>query len=251
MDSLSIKGVVHQIPNVSGSDANPIRWYTEFINFSQGLPLEYSQLYMHLHKFSSPLNLLNLKYILLPAYLEVKNPRFALAFSGSGVNIYQDKDFLPRAYIVHKTKIIQNRDDIFKELVNPAFNPRDCIILEDIASPRPESISSTKKEILPQITEYLPNRVVIEVVLLRKGYLILADTYYPGWKAYVDGKERKIYKANYILRAVYLEPGRHRIEFVYFPRSFKVGLGISLFTALLIVFEGIGSYLRRKHNKSR
>lgn len=230
------QGMLYRIANISGDAANTIRWYSEFINFSQEFPLEYPQLSIRFRRFSSPLNLLNLKYILLPAYSKIESPQFTLVFHNPRVNIYQNKDFLPRAYIVHRTKIISNRDDIFKELVSPTFNPRNSVILDDAFSPLPEAILSTEKEILPRITEYLPNRVVIEATLLQKGYLILVDTYYPGWKAYVDGKERKIYKANYTLRAVYLKPGKHKVEFIYKPQSFRVGLGISLLTlgALLI-----------------
>ncbi|MCK4649150.1 YfhO family protein, partial [bacterium] len=72
--------------------------------------------------------------------------------------------------------------------------------------------------------------------------------YYPGWKAYVDGKEEKIYQANYILRAVYLGPGKHDIRFIYDPLSFKVGTYISLITALfllLVIIYRVGQYVKR------
>jgi uncharacterized membrane protein YfhO len=53
--------------------------------------------------------------------------------------------------------------------------------------------------------------------------LVLSDTFYPGWKAFVDGKEEKILRANYNFRAVPLTAGTHRVEFVYDPLSFKLG----------------------------
>ena len=62
------------------------------------------------------------------------------------------------------------------------------------------------------------------------GVLILGDNYYPGWKVYVDGKQRKILKANFFLRGVFLNKGGHKVRFVYDPMSFKVGLVISLLT---------------------
>jgi len=58
----------------------------------------------------------------------------------------------------------------------------------------------------------------------------LSDTYYPGWKVYIDKKPGKIYRADYILRAVYLEPGKHIVKFRYGPFSFKIGFMITLAT---------------------
>jgi uncharacterized membrane protein YfhO len=58
--------------------------------------------------------------------------------------------------------------------------------------------------------------------------LVLSDTYYPGWKAFVDGKETKIYRADYAFRAIPLNAGTHRVEFTYDPISFKLGVGGTL-----------------------
>lgn len=244
------RGIIHRIGNVAGSDANPIRWYIEFINFSQEKPLEKMQLVMLLQKFPPSLNLLNLKYLILPIDRKVEDPRFTLTFSDSEVNIYRNKDFLPRAYVVHRTKVISDRDSIFKKIGRPTFNPQNYVILEDSSVPALTTTGFSKgEEALPQIMEYLPNRVTLKATLLEKGYLVLADTYYPGWRVYVDGKERKIYKANYIQRAVYLEPGEHTVEFIYSPLSFRIGLMLSLST-LIIISCGIFWYFKRSLKKS-
>ena len=239
------RGIIYKIGDVAGYEANPIRWYVEFINFSQEKPLEEMQLVMLLHRFPPSLNLLNLKYLILPPGRKVEDPRFTLAFSHSEVSIYRNKDFLPRAYVVNRAKIIPDRDSILKEIDRATFSPRDYVILEDDSAPVLTTVPSGKKETLPQIMEYLPNRVTLKATLLEKGYLVLADTYYPGWRVYVDGREQKIYKANYIQRAVYLEPGEHTIEFIYFPRSFRIGLMLSLFT-LIILLGGIFWHFKRR-----
>lgn len=239
------RGMIHGIANVAGSGGNPIRWYNEFINFSQERPLEEMQTVMLLRKFPPSLNLLNLKYLLLPLGQKVEDPRPTLTFSNSEVHIYQNKDFLPRAYVVHRTKVIPDRDSIFKEMGRATFNPRDYVILEDNSAPVLTTNFSKGKDALPQITEYVPNRVTIKATLFEKGYLVLTDTYYPGWKVYVDGREQEIYKANYIQRAVYLKPGKHTIEFIYFPRSFRIGLWLSFFT-LIILSSGIFWHYKRR-----
>jgi hypothetical protein len=57
---------------------------------------------------------------------------------------------------------------------------------------------------------------------------ILSDAYYPGWKVFVDGKERRIVRANHGLRGVKVKPGDHVVEFLYQPWSFRIGLWFSL-----------------------
>lgn len=74
----------------------------------------------------------------------------------------------------------------------------------------------------------------------REGLAVFSDIWYPyGWKAYVDGKETPIIRANYVLRALRLPPGNHKIDFVFHPQKFYVGntlAGISSFLlyALLV-----------------
>ena len=61
----------------------------------------------------------------------------------------------------------------------------------------------------------------------------MGDSYYPGWKAYVDGEEKEILRANYLFRSVLIEPGEHTLRFEYDPLSFKLGLTITLLTILV------------------
>jgi hypothetical protein len=78
-------------------------------------------------------------------------------------------------------------------------------------------------------------RVALKVDAKQPGYLILADTYYPGWKAKVDGKETKIHPANVWFRAVAVPAGTHNVEFVYRPKTVIFGALISALAGLLIV----------------
>ncbi len=93
------------------------------------------------------------------------------------------------------------------------------------------------------------------------GLLVLGDTYYPGWKAYVDGKKTPIYPTDVALRSVYLEPGEHEVKFVYSPGSFKVGVLVSVLSLLALgVYAGWGvardlwmrlGWRRRSHQTSQ
>ena len=67
------------------------------------------------------------------------------------------------------------------------------------------------------------NRLSLLVKTNENAFLVLSDTYFPGWKVLIDGKEENIYRADYNLRAVLLGAGTHQVKFIYDPLSFKLG----------------------------
>ena len=74
---------------------------------------------------------------------------------------------------------------------------------------------------------------------------MLLDSYYPGWRAYVDGKQAEILRANYAFRAVRVPAGKHRVEFVYRPRSFYAGLSVTSVALLIGIVALFWEPLRR------
>ncbi|MBI5565469.1 MAG: YfhO family protein, partial [Chloroflexi bacterium] len=79
------------------------------------------------------------------------------------------------------------------------------------------------------------NTVTIRAVSPANGYLILADTYYPGWHALVDGTPTPIELANTAFRAVKLSAGEHVIEFRYEPASVKIGAAITIVCGVIVL----------------
>jgi hypothetical protein len=79
------------------------------------------------------------------------------------------------------------------------------------------------------------NRVEIDIETARQGWFVLADTDYPGWKAYINGVETSIYRANLAFRAVQVEAGTQTVEFVYQPAWGLPALFISLVCAVLMI----------------
>ena len=95
------------------------------------------------------------------------------------------------------------------------------------------------------ITSYSLNEIGLEAEAASEGYLVLSEVYYPGWRAYVDGAEEPLLRANYAFRAVYLEPGLHEVRLVFAPTSWKVGLLVGAGTWLILLFWGAGQTWRR------
>ena len=93
--------------------------------------------------------------------------------------------------------------------------------------------------------------MVIEAEAPEDGFLLLADTFYPGWTAQVDGMPAPIYRANISVRAVQLPKGRHEIRFEYSAPGFSRGLLITLLAvASLLIWAGGAAYLGRRASQS-
>lgn len=75
---------------------------------------------------------------------------------------------------------------------------------------------------------------------------MLSDAYEDGWKAFVDGREVKVYRANYIMRAVRVEAGQHLVEFRYEPTAFAIGLRVSVAALLITGLIGVYSTMRSR-----
>jgi hypothetical protein len=76
------------------------------------------------------------------------------------------------------------------------------------------------------IAAYEPNRVTIDLDGTR-GWLVLADVWFPGWTCRVDGIEVPVYRANHAFRAVPVPAGAKRAEFLFAPRSYLIGWWLS------------------------
>jgi hypothetical protein len=231
--------------------------------------------------------------------------RFKLVHSGD-VKIYQNLDVLPRAFVVHRVRVIEDDEAAVAAMRDASFRPDEEAILAEappgqgargqsvpkacLSSLRAQrsnlpgsetheiasslsllamteapmgftapdltlawrALSGSVEPVSPRgnlnldqvtVVSYEPERVIIEADLASEGYLILTDTFYPGWRARVDGKESSILRANLLFRALRLSAGQHRVEFSYEPTCLKIGAAVSAVTLLAIV---IGLVLVRR-----
>ncbi len=113
----------------------------------------------------------------------------------------------------------------------------------DVSTPRQPDVSYVHTPPHTSLTPS-PNVVTITVLLERPGWVVLADTYYPGWFAYLDGRPAPLLRANYAFRAVAVEAGEHVVEFRYAPRSFQSGVWISLTSGLICL--GLARHFLRR-----
>jgi uncharacterized membrane protein YfhO len=94
--------------------------------------------------------------------------------------------------------------------------------------------------------DYQPNRVTIAAELNGPGYVVLSDTYYPGWEATVDDRPVPILQANGCVRAVPIEDaGRHEIVFRFRPQPFYQGALISSISGVLWMILGVALVMQK------
>ena len=117
-----------------------------------------------------------------------------------------------------------------EQFVTPGFNPAAEVFLdESLPNHKTSDFAATAK-----IVNYGNLSVTLRATSNGPGVLVLADSYFPGWRVFVDGKEQKVLRANYFFRGVGILPGEHLVEFKYDPMAFKYGLGVSLTTASIL-----------------
>lgn len=143
--------------------------------------------------------------------------------------------YFPRAYLVPQAEVAATEEEAIERLWTMDF--KQSVLL--LTSERVPTGGSGADFAPAEIIRYEPERVEVRAHSVAPAWLVLADAYYPGWKALVNGKPVPIYRANYLVRAVAVEPGENRVEFIYQPESFRQGRAITL-AALALAVGGIG-----------
>lgn len=207
-------GLFHGFDYMQELDALRRSPYLAFLNVANRLPHE--KLY-HL------LGALNVQYIVSFRELPGKGITLVRRFPEHPSWLYRIHRFVPRAYIVSKASAEKDSTKVVERLSSEHFNPLEEVILDE-----PLSIPKRKFRAETEMIRYTNQQVIVKAVLKDSGVLVLADSYYPGWRVYVDEKEQKILRANLFFRGVSLSAGEHVVEFRYEPRSFVVGLYTSL-----------------------
>ncbi len=138
-------------------------------------------------------------------------------------------DILPHVMLMRDYLLLTKRDDIFAALIDVNFDPARQVILESRPDPAPAPASKPGyAAVVESGTDYL----VIEAETERPALLLVTDDYSAGWRArpLESGPQSRyeILPANYCLRAVPLQAGRHKILMEYAPRGFRIGWWISV-----------------------
>jgi hypothetical protein len=156
--------------------------------------------------------------------------------------IQQVPEPLPRAYFVSQVFPAKSEAEAVSRLTSPDFDyHREVIIMGgavELEALRQTQGQAEEKRAAVTVIEQRPNRVSLAVDAPEAGFVILTDVFFRGWQATLDGQPAQIWPANLAFRAVAVEAGTHEIIFSYRPRSFTIGLWVSVITLVLIIITG-------------
>jgi hypothetical protein len=158
-----------------------------------------------------------------------------------------------RVRFVRAARHVTTDQETGKRLLDFSFDPDREILLSDA----PDSVHPTVDELgdgpsttaaaRAVVTREDSRELEIDAEAPADGFLLLADTFYPGWTARVDGTPTPIYRANHSVRGIQLPKGRHEVRFTYEAPGFARGLQITLLAvSILLVWMGGAAYVDRR-----
>ncbi len=252
--------LLHGLHDIWGNDVVRIKRVDDLYKALTGAPSISS---------TSLLDLYGVKYLISVTPIE-EDPRFELIYSrleglqgekeellrGNTIKLYRNRNPLPRAWLVRDHRVLDEKS-ILTILSGKEFNPRKEVLLEEKPGINPANPPLAKSVRLEtkggesggkdvEVISEGNNRLQLLVEAKEDSLLVLSDTYFPGWKACLDGNPVKIFRANYNFRAVSVPPGKHEVEFVYHPMSVKLGALGTFLGIIGILVMGFSSRLKRR-----
>ncbi|NPV67233.1 MAG: oligosaccharide flippase family protein [Anaerolineae bacterium] len=271
------------LEDVRGYDSIIPRQYTDYMRLiSPQFQLEYNRVAPlttdYLPALDSPLlDMLNVRYIMTESTIE--NPIYRLVYEDEAVRIYENTHVMPRAYTL-PVRATLTYDSLagFQELLNtPGIDLHRAVLRYDPAQPTSAAGALLDADPVPQvITTYRGLTVLIDATISEPSWLVLADSYFEGWRAFIrpagadDDYEQElpVMLVNGNFRAVQIDPAalaEHYAEaatsgtvtlsntwtvrFRYSPASFQIGAFLSFITGAAIAFAA-GVWLWRTFYRS-
>jgi hypothetical protein len=152
--------------------------------------------------------------------------------SYSGAYLYQNDDFLARAYLVGEVAPAADSQSALTVLASDGFDPQRAVIL-DAAPPNYQPGPGAGGHV--EVVNYTTNQAQLKVRTPRDAILVFSDSYYPGWVADVDGTATTIYRANITQRAVVVPAGEHQVSFRFRPQAVIAGFWVSLASLIFLL----------------
>jgi hypothetical protein len=217
--------------DIWGYDSVVLRRYAEFMTFTQGDLAENATQYVQFSRFHRLYSMLRCRYAFLP--------------EGQEVQVTENESVMPRVQLLQDYVIVPNRDQILALMEDVSFDPSQTVILEGVPYPAPvTSLQKGTARVVRTSTDYL----IIEADLPHAAILLITDPYCDGWQARaLPGSTQAKYEvvpADYILRAIPLSGGHHRIRVEYLPLAFRVGKWISIVS--VIIYAGMLGWCYRR-----
>lgn len=173
----------------------------------------------------------------------IYQPQLIRIYTGKKYSVFKNVTSYPRFGVYYDYSVVQDDKKMLEMIANRKTDLRKTVLLEEKLPVKLEAGTGSAK-----LTASTINDQTFTVTTDKPALFYISDAWYPDWKVTVNGKETKLYRANYALRAVLVPQGTSQISFSYIPQSFITGIlasSVSLIALLLIAF------LPRRKNKKR
>lgn len=173
------------------------------------------------------INMLNTKYFIFPT-------------GGGKTAPVQNPYAYSNAWFVKNVKYVQNANQEI-EALNTTL-PTETAVVADNFKQALNGVQTVNKDSLStvKLTSYAPNALTYESSSSKDGVVVFSEIYYPGWQSYLDGKEVKHAQADYILRAMNVPAGKHKIEFKFDPQSIHKTESIAYIALGILFLSAVG-----------
>lgn len=237
--------IMYQIPSADGYEVSPSlpRMFT--LDFSEGSWDSISFVPEAVVKSTDRrIDMLNVKYFVLTPNAPVfpqfaATERFRQVFNNGYVAIFENKSVLPRAFAVPASGIEVPGDTNaeLERLRSASFDPEQSVILAELPPSQAVRVEPATTPFNSQIEmiDSQVNQLSFRAATSGAAVFVLSQTWFPGWKATVDGEEVPVLRANMALTGILLPAGSHEVRFVFQPLSFRIGAAITILTASIIV----------------
>ena len=192
--------------------------------------------------------LMNTKYLVLsPDISFKKGPKFDQVFKklyDKEIVIYENIFAFSRAFGVTGFRVVSDDSEALKTMKNMEYQKlRNTVVLHEPPA-RAVSYKDAAGTIHTKISNYSTNGMLIHSVSSLPGFIVISNNWHPGWKARIDKKATKIFKANGFMQAIEVPPGKHKIELLFRPWGAIIGILISL-CAWCVLFIAIATFTIR------
>ncbi|MBV9326340.1 MAG: hypothetical protein JO352_21455 [Chloroflexi bacterium] len=238
------RAMLTSLDDIEGYNPVHIARYGELIEALNAQVQNYHQTDIYPAGLNSPLlDLLNVRYILMPAHLASDEVAPAITrplervYADDTVQVFENPSAFPRAWIVHAARQVAPGAAIAALVGDPPPDLHTVAVLEEPPPPLREPADATRESATEAAVGL--DRLRIEVLAAAPGLVVTSEIAYPAWHATLDGRPVPVLVADGALRAVAVPPGEHTIEMRYQSTALNVGLGITLFTAAALVAVAI------------
>ncbi|HEU4387545.1 MAG TPA: YfhO family protein [Blastocatellia bacterium] len=172
-----------------------------------------------------------------------------LIYDGPDGRVYEDPRALPRAHLVQNLVAVDDPETALDVLLQPSFDATKTAIVLSRDEPLLRNVvqGTTGPGSATMVGDWL-NRVDVQVESPGDALLVLNDSWAPGWRAYVDGRETPVVRTNYAFRGVPVQGGAHTVVFVYRPTLLIAGIAISIISGTITLLVSLALWYK---NRSR